>query len=59
MILESDYLDFVITVVDTINGAAYLFDKSSDVDDQHWRANLKLEQFRSFYKKEAPDHNKN
>lgn len=45
--LKSDYLALVITVVDIINGAAYLFDKTPNVDNQHWKADLELEQFRS------------
>lgn len=44
--IKEDYLAFVITMVDIINGAAYLFDKSSDADNQHWKADLELEQFR-------------
>lgn len=44
--MKEDYLAFVITMVDIINGAAYLFDKSSDADNQHWKADLELEQFR-------------
>ena len=35
-----------ITVVDIVNGAAYLFDKIPDTDNQHWKADLELEQFR-------------
>lgn len=45
--LRQDYLALVVTVVDIINGAAYLFDKTPDKDNQHWKADLELEQFRS------------
>ncbi len=45
--LKSDYLALIITIVDIVNGAAYLFDKAPDVDNQHWKADLELEQFRS------------
>lgn len=44
--LRRDYLALVVTVVDIINGAAYLFDKTPDKDNQHWKADLELEQFR-------------
>ena len=45
--LRQDYLALVVTVVDIINGAAYLFDEAPDRDNQHWKADLELEQFRS------------
>ena len=32
--------------MDIVNGAAYLFDKAPDTDNQHWKADLELEQFR-------------
>ena len=44
--MKEDYLAMVITVVDIINGAAYLFDKAPDTDNQHWKADLELEQLR-------------
>ncbi len=44
--LRQDYLALVVTVVDIINGAAYLFDKAPDGDNQHWKADLEVEQFR-------------
>ena len=34
-----------ITAVDIVNGAAYLFDKTPDIDNQHWKADLEIEQF--------------
>lgn len=45
--LRQDYLALVVTVVDIINGAAYLFDKTPDRDNQHWKADLELDQFRN------------
>ena len=45
--MKEDYLAMAVTVVDIVNGAAYLFDKSPDTDNQHWKADLELEQFRS------------
>ena len=45
--MKEDYLAMTITVVDIVNGAAYLFDKASDTDKQHWKSDLELEQFRN------------
>ncbi len=45
--MKEDYLAMAITVVDIVNGAAYLFDKIPDTDNQHWKADLELEQFRN------------
>ncbi|MGN0413955.1 MAG: hypothetical protein ACI4FX_00510 [Agathobacter sp.] len=44
--MKEDYLALVITVVDILNGAAYLFDKVPNMDNQHWKVDLELEQFR-------------
>lgn len=44
--MKEDYLAMAITVVDIVNGAAYLFGKEPDTDNQHWKADLELEQFR-------------
>lgn len=52
--MKMDYLAMVITVVDIINGAAYLFDKAPDTDNQHWKADLELEQFRRVLALENP-----
>jgi integrase len=43
--LREDYLALVITTVDIVNGAAYLFDKAPDMDNQHWKADLEIGQF--------------
>ncbi len=45
--MKEDYLAMAITVADIVNGAAYLFDKIPDTDNQHWKADLELEQFRN------------
>jgi uncharacterized protein (DUF1778 family) len=45
--LKNDYLALTVTVVDILNGAAYLFQKEPDRDNQHWKAELELEQFRN------------
>ena len=44
--LKQDYLAFAVTVVDIVNGAAYLFDKESPSDRQNWKVELELDQFR-------------
>lgn len=44
--LKRDYLAFVITIVDIVNGAAYLFEKESPGNRRNWKAELELEQLR-------------
>lgn len=44
--LKRDYLALVVTIVDIIDGAAYLFDKESPADRRNWKAELELEQYR-------------
>lgn len=44
--LRRDYLAFVITIVDIVDGAAYLFDKKVSVDRKNWKAKLELAQYR-------------
>ena len=44
--LKADYLALLITAVDIVNGAAYLFEKVPDKDNQHWKADLELEELR-------------
>lgn len=55
--MKEDYLAMVITVVDIINGAAYLFDKAPDIDNQHWKTDLELECFRKILDLEKPANN--
>jgi hypothetical protein len=43
---KEDYLALIITAVDIVNGAAYLFQKIPSSDNHHWKADLKIEQFR-------------
>lgn len=52
--MKKDYLAMAITVVDIVNGAAYMFDKSPDADNQHWKADLELEQLREALHLEDP-----
>lgn len=44
--LKEDYLAFTITIVDIVNGAAYLFDKKPPDIRRNWKAELELEQLR-------------
>ena len=48
--LKEDYLAFAITMVDILNGAAYLFDKKLDSDSRHWKEALELEEYRHVLK---------
>lgn len=43
--LRQDHLALVVTVVDIINGAACLFDKTPDRNNQCRKADLEIEQF--------------
>lgn len=44
--LKRDYLALVITIVDIVDGAAYLFDRESPAERRNWKAELELEQYR-------------
>lgn len=44
--LKMDYLALVVTVIDIINGAAYLFDKKVAKEDSGWKDSLEVEQYR-------------
>lgn len=44
--LKRDYLALVITVIDIVDGAAYLFEKEPSVNRKNWKAELELEQYR-------------
>ena len=44
--LKRDYLALVITVVDIVDGAAYLFEKEHPTNRRNWKAELELEQYR-------------
>ncbi len=44
--LKRDYLALVITVVDIVNGAAYLFKKEVPQNQRNWKEKLELEQLR-------------
>ena len=50
--LKEDYLALVITVVDIVDGAAYLFEKEPSSDKRNWKAELELEQFKHILERE-------
>ena len=43
--LKEDYLAFMITMVDILNGAAYLFDKKPDSDNRHWKEQQEIQEY--------------
>lgn len=52
MELRNDLLALSVTVVDILNGAAYLYNKKPDRDNEQWKKNLELEQFREVLRKD-------
>ena len=36
----------MVTIVDIVDGAAYLFDREPPVERRNWKAELELEQYR-------------
>lgn len=44
--LKRDYLALAVTIVDIVNGAAYLFDKEMPKERMHWKSDFELEQYR-------------
>jgi hypothetical protein len=59
--IRNDLLTVSITAVDILNGAAYLFQKEPVLDNQHWKAELELEQLRNalVLGEEIVNHDKN
>lgn len=51
--LKRDYLALAITVVDIVNGAAYLFSKETPAMRRNWKAELELEQYRQVLELDA------
>ena len=51
--LIRDYLALTVTVVDIVNGAAYLFEKESPTNQRNWKAELELEQYRHVLEPDA------
>ena len=50
---KKDFLVLCVTAVDIVNGAAYLFDKAPVKDNQHWKADLEVEQLKQAIYDEA------
>lgn len=48
--MKADYMDFLITVVDILDNAAYLFEKEVPSNRRNWKAKVELEQFRTVLK---------
>lgn len=44
--LKREYLALVVTIVDIVDGAAYLFEKEPPANRKNWKASLELEQYR-------------
>lgn len=44
--LKDDYLSLVITVVDILDGAAYLFEKEPPASKTNWKMEMELKQYR-------------
>ena len=53
--LKADYLAFVITMVDILNGAAYLFDKNPEIDNRYWKKQQKIQEYKAVLKEEFTD----
>ena len=53
--LKEDYLALALTVVDIVDGAAYLFEKEPPSKRRNWKAELELEQFRRVLEVDGED----
>lgn len=45
--LKEDYLAFIITMVEILDGASYLFDKKPDKESRYWKEKLALTEYRN------------
>lgn len=50
--LKADYLAFVITMVDILNGAAYLFDQNPEIDNRFWKKQQEIQEYKAVLKEE-------
>lgn len=50
--LKVDYLAFVITMVDILNGAAYLFDQNPEIDNRFWKKQQEIQEYKAVLKEE-------
>lgn len=44
--LKRDYLALVITIVDIVDGAAYLFEEKKESGQKNWKDEVEIEQYR-------------
>lgn len=56
--LKRDYIVLVVTIVDIVEGAAYLFEKEPRTNQRNWKAELELEQYRHVLKTDTIDKDK-
>jgi uncharacterized protein (DUF1778 family) len=57
--MKNDVYSLAITVVDILNGAAYLFETLPDTDNEHWKKDIQLEQLKESIRKEEERLDKN
>ena len=50
--LKEDYLAFAVTMVDILDGAAYLFDKKLDSDNRHWKEQQEIQEYSAAVRKD-------
>lgn len=55
--LKRDYLALVLTIIDIVDGAAYLFGKEAPTGRRNWKAELELEQYRHVLEGESVKEN--
>jgi hypothetical protein len=48
--IRNELLALSITAVDILNGAAYLFQKEPNQDNQHWKADLEWSNYERLWK---------
>lgn len=53
--LKEDYLAFAITMVDILNGAAYLFEKKPVCDSRYWKERMQLGEYEEALKRNASE----
>lgn len=51
--LKRDYLALVITIIDIVDGAAYLFEKKSPDERKNWKTEQEIEQYRQLLKRDS------
>lgn len=51
--MKRDYLTLVITIIDIVDGAAYLFEKKSPDEQKNWKTEQEIEQYRQLLKRDS------